>query len=68
MTWNGAMVRDFHVDTEWLHDCHWITGDVYLFSLSDRNAIQLWDVGAGNMLWGMDMTDYGETTLLLSLS
>jgi len=58
--------RTFSVDSKWLHDCQWISGDIYLFSLSDKNMIQLWDIEINKKLWEIKMDSYGKTTLLLS--
>ena len=68
MSWSGKIIKEFGVDSKWLHDCQWIRDDIYLFSLSDRNKMQLWDVGSGVMIWEIDMSEFGETTLLLSIS
>lgn len=66
MDWSGNIKRKFNIDSKWLHDCQWISEDIYLFSLSDRNAIQLWDIGINKKIWEIKMDLYGKTTLLLS--
>ncbi len=66
MDWQGNIIRRLAIRSKWLHDCQWIAGDMYLFSASDSNEMQLWDVGLKKMIWKLDMSLYGETTLLFS--
>lgn len=68
MDWKGRIVRRFTVKSKWLHDCQWVTDDIYLFSVSDGNKMQLWDIGFEKMIWELDMSSYGGTTLLFSMS
>jgi len=68
MSWGGKILRKFCVESKWLHDTQWIKDNIYLFSLSDFNCMQLWDIEKGVMLWNMDVSDYGKTSLLISTS
>lgn len=68
MSWKGKIIRKLHVKSKWLHDTQWIKDDIYLFSLSDSNSLQLWDIKKRVMLWNMDVSNYGKTSLLMSVS
>ncbi len=67
MDWNGRILRRFSVESKWLHDCEWVEGDLYLFSLSDMNLIQLWDVYKGIKLWEFEMSAYGQCTQFFAI-
>lgn len=62
MDWNGNVLRRFSVESKWLHDCEWVEDDLYLFSLSDVNALQLWDIAKGTKVWEIGMSAYGKST------
>ncbi|MDP3899896.1 MAG: hypothetical protein Q8Q23_02335 [bacterium] len=68
MNWKGKIIRKFNVKSKWLHDTQWIKDDIYLFSLSDSNTLQLWDINKSVMLWSIDVSAYGKTSLLISTS
>ncbi len=65
---NGRVRRRFSVDSKWLHDCEWLADDLYLFSLSDANRIELWDVGSKTLVWDLDMDAHGKSVQFLSFS
>lgn len=68
MDWSGGIVRKFCINSSWLHDSQWVANNSYLFSLSDMNELQLWDVQENHMIWTINLSIYGETSLLLSTS
>lgn len=68
MTWSGSLMRKFKVNSGWLHDTQWIKDDLYLFSIGNKNQLQLWDINQNIMIWNVDLAKYGNTSLLLSSS
>jgi len=67
MDLDGMVVRRFKLQTKWLHDSLQISNDLYLFSLSDANTIELWDVAKENQIWQINCDSFGETTQFLSI-
>lgn len=66
VTGDGEPLRTCVVGSEWLHDVLWLEGPYFLFAVSDRNALELWDVERRIAVWTKDVSDFGETALLLS--
>ena len=64
----GRIIRRFGVDSSWLHDVQWLRGEQYLFSLSDRNRVELWDVSREELIWTLDAEKYGATVQFLSVT
>lgn len=62
----GVKLRRCAVRSEWVHDVLWLDGSYFLFAVSDRNALELWDVDQCMNIWSVDVSPYGETALLLS--
>jgi len=65
---HGRIRRRFSVASRWLHDCEWVSGDLYLFCLSDANTAELWDVASGERVWALAMGDYGVNTQFSSVA
>jgi len=65
MDYEGRIKRRFKANSLWLHDTLHIHKSLYLFSLSDLNALQLWDIEKENMIWEIKCNDYGATTQFL---
>ncbi len=61
MSWDGRILRRFSVDSRWLHDVEHVGGDCYLFSLSDRNRVELWDTVTLTKQWEIDCSPFGST-------
>ena len=68
MSWTGKIMKKFSIDSTWLHDTQWVKDDIYLFSSGDKNKLQLWDTKKHSMIWDIDLSPYGNTSLLLSSS
>lgn len=66
MDWHGKILRRFSVDSRWLHDVEHVGGEDYLFSLSDRNRVEIWDTGTLTKRWELDCTAFGSTCQFLN--
>ena len=66
MDWEGRIMRKFTVDSLWLHDVQWIGDNFYLFALSDRNRLELWDISSRTLIWQLDMQKFGTAVQFLS--
>jgi hypothetical protein len=62
MARDGRIQRRFSVESRWLHDCEWLTDDLFLFSIADTNRLELWDVDRAHRCWSMDMSPFGNST------
>jgi len=67
MNWEGKIKRRFKINTVWLHDSLHIMDSLYLFSLSDSNVLELWDIEKVEMRWKINCDEYGATTQFLSV-
>ncbi len=68
MGFDGIVERRFQLQTNWLHDSLQILKDLYLFSLSDENTIELWNVAKEDQIWKIPCKDFGQTTQFLSVN
>jgi hypothetical protein len=68
MDGRGRIRRRFSVASRWLHDCEWVSGDLYLFCLSDANVVELWDIASEKLVWTLPMSAYGVNTQFSSVA
>jgi WD40 repeat protein len=61
MDLDGRVQRRLSVASKWLHDCEWVADELYLFSLSDTNRLELWDVRENLNVWSLDLGPYGNS-------
>ena len=47
---SGALLRQYRVDSIWLHDAQQLYGSVYALSVADANALRIVDLHSGNVL------------------
>ncbi len=47
----GGVARRYGINSRWLHDVHQIHGDIYAFSVSDRNELMICDISQDRVLY-----------------
>jgi len=47
---SGNVTREFHVDSVWLHDVQQIQGNIYSFTLADKNKLLVCDIESGKTI------------------
>lgn len=67
LDWQGHILRQFQLESGWLHDALRLGEGLYLCALSDHNTFELWDLVKGNCYWRLRDEDAGATTQFISL-
>jgi hypothetical protein len=65
---SGAAAERVRLDSHWLHDAAQLEGDIYLFSLGDRNEVSVIDVGRGVELGRYSFESRGVNVQFLSVA
>jgi hypothetical protein len=48
---HGNIINEFTIDSKWLHDSLQIEGDIFAFTVADKNELRIVDIKSGNVLY-----------------